>query len=1181
MRLRPDPGGNGCQWFPWETTYVNAEFNSPSWAAVRPQPILTDLEIDDDGSLLLAFADRTAFQFGYRNLRPNNPQSGAADIEAVAGGEILRAGAPSGTGTFTLENDGVVARGAPLPGTITGNTTNLEGPGGGEVYARELFGNFHEETGLGAIAKAAGRNDYLMSIMDPVDTDSGGIGTFPIDGSPRTDEVELYDSTAAGGEGTGYGFGKGSGLADIELLTQLAPVEVGNRVWRDDNANGIQDPGEPPIAGVQVDLVIGATTYTATTNATGNYLFSSVARTGATTAALLAGANYRFAAGDDTAIIRILNASGASQQAPLAGLRPTEANDATANAANVGGNNANDSDGVISATTSQVSLTLGALSGNDTNSSAGDSVDREGYNRHIFDFGFVPNVSLGNRVWFDTDNDAVLDAGEQAIANVAVQLFYDADRNGVINGAEQTPVAYDTTDANGLYFFDQRTNPDGSPLAVPATLSPGNYVVGIAPGNFSGTAPLVGYHSSGTALTAAGARSETAPPDPDNNVNTDDNGALQATGFFTGGVLSQPVTVTYGSEPTAEEAGVFNNNVGVPDNSSNLTVDFGFYTTSFGNRVFLDDGRGGGNDDDGVQNGTEPGVGGVSVRVYASDGTTEIPVGPDGRLGTADDGPGGVLTDANGNYGFSGLPEGTYIVRVDAPNGTRSSTDPANGATPLGADLDDNGTGTGTGTISSQPFVIDAGATTGGHTVDNATGATTNPRIDFGLVRSYDLTIAKTVTSPGPYNTPGATVTYSVVASNLGPGVALDGLTVTDRLPAGLAYGTPAATGSQWTCAAPVGADVTCTWVGPNAGLGNDTLASGASAPAITINATVVTPSPTPMVNKVVVEPSPLQSIPEAVPVGTTPDKFEDGNPSTGSNNDDSRSIAATPVYSLGDVVWSDTDRDGQFDAGEPALAGVRVALLDGNGDPALDAFGAAVPFTTTDANGRYQFENLAVGPYIVEFTLPVNSVWTQADTGDDGLDSDAVPANATAATARTGVVTLTSTPVVDPDASPFARDVTDPTIDAGIVPLVSLGDLVWIDTDGDGQFDASEQPLAGVTVELRTADGTAAALDPLGNPVAPTTTSAVGRYEFTGLLPGDYSVRFTLPSGYAWTRSDTGGDGLDSDALVRAAHPGASDHRAHHVDPDPGGRPRHQRRPADRHQPDHRRGRRPDRVAR
>ena len=456
-----------------------------------------------------------------------------------------------------------------------------------------------------------------------------------------------------------------------------------------------------------------------------------------------------------------------------------------------------------------------------------------------------------------------------------------------------------------------------------------------------------------------------------------------------------------------------------------------------------------------------------------------------------------------------------------------------NGATPLATDLDDNGAGIGAGVITSSSFVIDAGVAANGNSITNVTGRTNNPRVDFGLVQSYDLTIDKSVTSVGPY-VAGAPVTYTLTASNLGPGIALDGLTVTDRLPAGLTYATPvAASGTEWTCAAPVGLEVTCTWVGANAGLGNDFLGLGASAPVITVNAVVVTPAPTPMVNVAVVEPSPNQSIPETIPVGTNPDRYEDGNPGTGSNNDDSGSIPPGPVYSLGDLVWVDADRDGVFDATEAPIAGVAVRLLTAAGAPADDAYGDPVPVTVTGVDGRYQFDLLATGDYRVEFTLPAGHVWTGSNTGaDDGIDSDAVPATATSATATTNVVTLTATPVTDSDPTGNGRPVTDPTIDAGVVPLVSLGDLVWIDADGDGQFDPAETPIGGVVVELRNAADSGPALDPLGAAVASTTTDANGRYSFTGLLPGDYRVRFTLPSGYVWTVSNTGGDGLDSDAV-------------------------------------------------
>src|SRR5690606_20853963 len=55
-------------------------------------------------------------------------------------------------------------------------------------------------------------------------------------------------------------------------------VEVGDRVWNDQNSNGIQDPGEPGIPGVKLSLRdyfnIGHIVAEATTDANGNYYFN-------------------------------------------------------------------------------------------------------------------------------------------------------------------------------------------------------------------------------------------------------------------------------------------------------------------------------------------------------------------------------------------------------------------------------------------------------------------------------------------------------------------------------------------------------------------------------------------------------------------------------------------------------------------------------------------------------------------------------------------------------------------------------------------------------------------------------------------------------------------------------------------------------------------------------------------
>ena len=73
--------------------------------------------------------------------------------------------------------------------------------------------------------------------------------------------------------------------------------------------------------------------------------------------------------------------------------------------------------------------------------------------------------------------------------------------------------------------------------------------------------------------------------------------------------------------------------------------------------------------------------------------------------------------------------------------------------------------------------------------------------------------------------------------------------------------------------------------------------ASGDSAPPVRWNATVDTPAATgSLVNVAVVEPSPLQPGPESIPVGSTPDRFENGNNvpsgSDPSNNDSSMKIS-------------------------------------------------------------------------------------------------------------------------------------------------------------------------------------------------------------------------------------------------------------------------------------------------
>jgi len=212
------------------------------------------------------------------------------------------------------------------------------------------------------------------------------------------------------------------------------------------------------------------------------------------------------------------------------------------------------------------------------------------------------------------------------------------------------------------------------------------------------------------------------------------------------------------------------------------------------------------------------------------------------------------------------------------------------------------------------------------------------------------------------------------------------------------------------------------------------------------------------------------------------------------------RTIGKSPTLAaIGNRVWEDLDADGAQGAGEPGIPGVTVNLYSQLSP------GTILSTTTTGPTGEYLFSGLQPGDYFVEFVPPAGSVLTTRDAAgvSDGVDSDANPANG-----RTIPTTL------DPGEA-------DLTWDAGIYTPAEVGDFVWFDTDRDGIQDPGEMGIPGVTVEL---------FDDNGVSQGTMVTGPTGGYMFTGLLPGDYMLQFTVPPGYIVSPQDVGGDATDSD---------------------------------------------------
>ena len=184
---------------------------------------------------------------------------------------------------------------------------------------------------------------------------------------------------------------------------------------------------------------------------------------------------------------------------------------------------------------------------------------------------------------------------------------------------------------------------------------------------------------------------------------------------------------------------------------------------------------------------------------------------------------------------------------------------------------------------------------------------------------------------------------------------------------------------------------------------------------------------------------------------------------------------------SVGDYTWMDVNRDGVQDADEPALPGVTVTLTYEDGSAVTDASGNVVTAKTSDANGKYSFENLLPGGYKVSFQAPAGFEATTSEAGDDrGADSNGASASVT-----------------------LAQGQTDDTIDFGAVGTGVIGDQLFVDVNqnGGGAPDAGDRPLAGVKVTLTwTGPGGITR-------TYETTTDADGTYKFENLLPGEYKV--------------------------------------------------------------------------
>ncbi|MCB0552189.1 MAG: choice-of-anchor A family protein, partial [Phaeodactylibacter sp.] len=1074
-----NPSADCKNWNPWTANF--SDLIESGVELCYPQPILTDIEFDVYGNMTLGFVDRMGLQGGWFDYDTSPPTSQA--YKSNLGGDILRV--YNNNGHYLLEKDAVAGY---TTGCGSTQAAPGQGPGGGEFYCQDAFGSAHQETAQGGLALHPSNNEIVTAVMDPLGAFSAGLAWYNNGTGVSTRQYEVYYS---GNSGTTGLFGKAAGLGDLELTCSEPSQQIGNFLFIDENINGIQDPCDTPIPGIDVSLysTSGALIATTTTDADGYYYFN-------TSDGLLPETDYYivFGTGGEWSGTT-LSYLGDAYSLTLANIGAAPRNDLNDSDASIAGPSlpaAIQGFPYILATTPQ-----------------------QGTSDHSFDAGFIlPSFSVGSTVFLDINEDGVQNGGEPGLPNIAVQLYQAGDVPGV-----DTPVATDMTDGNGDYFF-------GSLLA-------GDYFVYVpAP---PGIAP------------ASSAGAGIADSDTDGN----DDG-VQAS--FGGPSQSGIFTLSFSNEPVdgAGETGQGNLQDNFDDANGNMTIDFGFIpAVSVGSTVFYDE------NNNGIQDGGEPGIDGVSIQLYS--------VGLDGQPNTMDD----ILVDTDvttggGNYFFFGLPQGNYYLVIPTPPADYTLSSTTDELDP-NSDVDENDNGLQPGgagapvqsgiitlTVNGEP-VNGAGESGPGSGQDDFDDNNGNSTVDFGFIPAVSVgsLVFADLENNGLYDgadfgIDGVEVELWSTGADGNKGTADDAFVASDITSGGGVYFIGNLPQGEYYL------KIQSSQFGAGQALEAYALSSTDIATTGTDNTTDNDDNGLQMSGSGTMVMSPEFTLEPNTETATEPGPGGAQDSSDDDNGDMTKDFGFSPVVSIGSTVFADVDNDGQFEPqdGEDGIPGVVVEVwstgLDGDKGTADDVLAGS---DITDSNGDYFLGGLFPGEYYV--VIPASEFgageplqgqpWssTPTDTNDNGEDNDdngiQMGGQGTMVMSPEILLAANTEPVAPAEGGSGstqddAADANgDMTVDFGFVPSVSVGSLVWADANNNGQYESGESGIDGVEVQLWSpgpdgakgggddvqivtgADGILGTADDIT--AAPVLTSGGGLYYFGNLLPGSYYVVIPAPN--------------------------------------------------------------------
>ena len=199
---------------------------------------------------------------------------------------------------------------------------------------------------------------------------------------------------------------------------------------------------------------------------------------------------------------------------------------------------------------------------------------------------------------------------------------------------------------------------------------------------------------------------------------------------------------------------------------------------------------------------------------------------------------------------------------------------------------------------------------------------------------------------------------------------------------------------------------------------------------------------------------------------GSNSNSSNNSNGGSTSNKQEETKPVETPKYNITGRVWEDTNKNGTRDNKESGMDGVKVHLMDSKNN--------VLKTTTTNNGGKYTFDKLENGKYIVAFSFDTNlyeiTTYMKSNVPDTN-NSDAIKVESGNMNAITNVMTVSDANIANVDLGLQTKDIFDMEVGkyiSKVTVTTNKGTKTYeYDNEEIAKVDIHSKQINGAKVEL------------------------------------------------------------------------------------------------------------------